>query len=168
MEKILTTEQALNELRLQVKDSTILDIVSPLFEILHYEDSYYPNRVSEEGEYTQLLWQTGERARGNYEQICLTLAKASLSMTIALDHRHDTRFKGVPTLPGAAINTQSRSSMILDSRAHIFSETNPTNGVLLSTQYDQEAISAFTPELNHSLAVMGLYGYDKGMRLKVS
>lgn len=168
MEKTLTTEQALNELRLQVKDSPILDIVSPLFETLDYENSYYPNRVSDNGEYTQLLWQTGEMARGNYEQICLTLAKASLSMTIALDHRHDTGFRGVPKLPGTDINTQSRSSMILNSNAHILSETNLTNGVLLSTQYNQEAISSFTPELNHSLVVMGLYGYDKGMRLKVS
>lgn len=169
MEKVLTTEQALNELRSQVEDSPILDIVSPLFETLENENSYYPNRVSEKDQYTQLFWQTGELANGNYELICLTLAKASLSMTIALNHRHDTQFKGVPMLSSSASNNaQTRLSMIVDSRAHILFETNPIRGVPVSTRYDEEAIASFTPELNHSLAVMGLYGYDKGMRLKVS
>lgn len=149
MEKMLTTQQALNKLRLQALDSPVLPIVTPLFTTLDYRDEYYPNRVSESDGYTQLFWKTGEQRYDNIEQVCLTLSRATLSMTIALS------------------NTQSSSSMIIDADHHILHETNQINGVLLGTHYDHEAISRFTPKLTHSLAAIGLYGYGQDMQRQV-
>lgn len=150
MEKMLTTQQALNKLRLQALDSPVLPIVTPLFDTLDYRDDYYPNRVSESDGYTQLLWKTGEQRNSNFEQVCLTLSRATLSMTIAL------------------ANIRNSSSMIIDADHHVLHETNRINGVLLGTHYDHEAISRFKPKLAHSLAAIGLYGYGQDMQREVS
>jgi hypothetical protein len=167
MENILTTQQALDTLRSQAEDSPILPIVVPLFNTLNYHDEYYPNRVSENDGYTQLLWKTGEQRYGNLEQVCLTLSRATLSMTIALSYSHDIDYDGIPKIHGSALNVQSSSSMVIDANSHTLHETNKINGVLLGTHYNHEAISRFTPKLTHHLAILGLYGYGQDIQLEV-
>lgn len=168
MEKTPTTQQALSELRLQARDSSILSTVLPLFNTLNYRDEYYPDRVSEQNEYTQLLWKKGELQKSEFEQICLTLSKATLSMTIALNHRHDSTSDGTPTLPRSVVAPRSNSSLVISTGSCELYETNPTNGVLLGNHYDIEAISRFRPELTHTLAIIGLYGYGQDMQREVS
>jgi len=167
MEKKLTTQQAVDELHSKAEGSTILATIVPLFNTLNYQDEYYPNRVSEHNDYTQLLWKKGELQTGEFEQICLTLCKASLSMTIALSHRHDSKTDGVPILPNSSLNARISSSMLIDTQTHALYETNPINAVLLDSQYGNEAINRFTPQLTHSLAVIGLYGYGQDMQREV-
>lgn len=162
MEKKLTTQQALDELHSKAEGSTILATIVPLFNTLNYQDEYYPNRVSEHNDYTQLLWKKGELQTGEFEQICLTLSKASLSMTIALNHRHNTKTEGVPILPGSALNTRSSSSMLIDSNSQTRYETNPTNGVWVTLDGDRNPLDVFSSDLEHTLAVIGLnqFGQD--------
>ena len=158
---MLTTQQALNKLRLQASDSPILPIIAPLFNTLDYQDEYSPNRVSENDGYTQLLWETEVSRCGNLEQICLTLSRATLSMTVALSHRHNNTFNSLPAIHDSALNTRRSSSLIMNADSHMLYETNQINGVLLGTYYDNEAISRFTPELTHCLAAIGLHGYGQ-------
>jgi hypothetical protein len=168
MESLPETQQTLNELRSRDNNSSILSIVAPLFETVQYNDAYSPQRISQHKEGLQLLWQIGERQSDNYEQICLTLSRKTLSLTVALDHRHNLSVSEVPVLPRSTLEIPSRSTIIINPQAQMLSETHRFNSVLLGTFYNEEAIARFTPELTHSLAVIGLYGYGQETEREVS
>jgi len=168
MEQKISAKQVLDQLCLQAEGSPILPIVAPLFETLNHQSDYYPNRVSEDGNYTQLFWNRGELRSGEFEAICLTLSRETLSLTVALDHRHGSRQSDIPVIPRPGLETPSRSSMYIDAYSHTLYETNPINAVLLGRHYEQEAITRFTPELTHALAILGLYGYGQAEQREVS
>ena len=168
MEQITQTQETLNKLRLQAENSPILPIITSLFETLHYRDEYYPDRVTEHNGDAQLLWETGEPRSNNFERLCLTLSKRTLSLTIALDHRHVNSSLEVPVIPRSSLETPMRTSMVINSQTHYLYETNRNNGVLSGTHYEDEAITRFTPELTHTLAFMGLYGYGQDAQQEVS
>jgi len=167
MEHITQTQQTLDRLRLRAEESPILPIVLPLFETLHYQDDYYPSRVTEYNGDAQLLWETGELNSSNFERLCLTLSKQTLSLTIALDHRHTTDSLEIPVIPRTRFETAMRSSMVIGADSHSLYETNRNNGVLRGVHYENEAINRFTPELTHTLAFIGLYGYGQNSEQEV-
>ena len=167
MEQTTQTQQTLDTLRLRVEGSPILSIVLPLFETLNYQDEYYPNRATEHNGDAQLLWETVESQGGEFERLCLTLSKRTLSLTIALDHRHSHSSLDIPVIPRSKYETPIRTTMVIDTRTHSLYETMKNNGVLSGVYYENEAITRFTPELSHSLAVLSLYGYGQDIQQEV-
>ena len=167
MEQITQTQQTLDRLRLRAEESPILPIILPLFETLNYQDDYYPSRVTEHNGDAQLLWETGEPHSSNFERLCLTLSKRTLSLTIALDHHHATNSLEIPVIPRSRFETAVRSSMVINTQSHSLYETSRNNGVLSGIHYENEAIDRFTPKLTHTLAFIGLYGYGQNIQQEV-
>jgi|GEM_PF-6279506 len=168
MEHVTQTQQTLNELRLRVNNSLILPMVTPLFEILDSQEFNYPNRITERNGNAQLFWEAGEVQRNNFERICLTLSKATLSLTIALEHSHSQVSGNTPIIPITTSEMPGRSTMVIDANSHVLFESNRSNGVLLGTHYDNEAIARFTSILTHSLGVIGLSIHSQGIEQEVS
>jgi len=168
MEQLTQTQQTLNELRLHVNDSLILPMVTPLFDTLTNQSFNNPHRVSEHKGDAQLFWEVKEAQTNNFERICLTLSRATLSLTIALEHNHGNPSKNAPVIPISTGEMPGRSTMVIDAHSHILFESNRSNGVLLGTHYDNEATARFTPVLHHTLGVISLNNYNQGSQQEVS
>ena len=160
MEPIPQTQQMLEELKLSVGNSATLDMVTPLFDTLHLNDGdpHYPKRISIQKDHSQLLWEKGEWKSSNFDRLCLSLSRQTLSLTSALDHHHKP-VDDIPSIPRATQEPATRSTLVINPQSHILFETHRYNGVMLANLYEEDAVNKFTPALVHTLAVMGLYGY---------
>ena len=168
MEHVTQTQQTLDTLLLHVEDSPILPIVIPLFDTLNYQDEYYPNRVTERDGDAQLFWEIGELPNYNFERLCLTLSKHTLSLTIALDLQPINRRNDIPVIPYNQVKTPMRSTLVINTNGHALYESTRHNGVLTDNLYGDEAIAHFTPKLTHTLASLGLYNFEQNMQQEVS
>jgi hypothetical protein len=168
MERVTQTQQTLDRLCLQVGDSSILPVVLPLFETLNYQDDYYPNRTTERNGDAQLFWELREVSNNNFERLCLTLSKHTLSLTIALDHQRSSSYADLPVIHTIRTKAPLRSTMLIDTHGHTLYESNPHNGVLVGTHYNNEAITQFAPKLAHTMTALGLYEYGQNVQQEVS
>jgi len=168
MERVPQTQQTLDRLCLQVGDSSILPVVLPLFETLNYQDEYYPNRATERNGDAQLFWEVREGANNNFERLCLTLSKHTLSLTIALDHQRSNSYADLPVIHTFRTEAPLRSTMLIDAHGHTLYESKPNNGVLADISYNNEAVTRFAPKLANTMAALGLYGYGQNIQQEVS
>jgi len=151
MEQTVQTQQALEKLRSQAEGSPILPIVIPLF----FTPNQQPKRASERNGDAQVFWEVGEEPN-NFERLCLTLSRRTLSLTVALEHQH-LHNQPALRLGTNEHETAARTSMVINSQTHALYQSNRGNGVLMEPRYDQQAIGRFMPELTHTLATIGLY-----------
>ncbi|MFZ1301921.1 MAG: hypothetical protein WAQ27_05125 [Candidatus Microsaccharimonas sp.] len=164
MEPVPNNTNIVDQLYSEIPHSPILLNLVPAFEAAANRP-YELQRHTDSNEGIQLLWQQGEHRWTHFEQLCLTLSRQSLSLTIAIDHHHNDG--DISYLQEQDRNHLIRSTMVITPSKHSLYETHRFNGLMTGIYENEEAISKFTPKLFHTLGSFGLLNTDSEA-LKVS
>ncbi len=143
MERHPNTPAMVEAFRLASRTSPFLPKLLPLLEL--NEDIPVLRRISQSPEGLQILMNNGADHQSDYAQLCLTLTRRSLALTVATDYNL-----------GKRTNNISRSTLVIESKKHTDHVMHKFNGVTLGTYYDKDAIERFTPELEKTLRPLGL------------
>lgn len=110
-------------------------------------------RISDGPEYLQMLWQRELEQDAAFAQLCLTLSKKTLSLTVATNFNSENKAEST-----------TRSSLVIEGISHTLHTTNKYSAFSLARVYGEDAVAQFRPVLDHTFTRLGLNQSEEALR----
>lgn len=143
MESFANKHDVIRAFNLQSRTSELLPEVLPMLEA--DENWEHLQRITDNKEGLQLLWQKGLEREPKYARLCLTLSRTSLSLTVATDYK-----------TGSEVPQTSRSTLVIEPTSHITLHTVHRYSMhSLGIAEGTEVIHDFRTEFDNTLVGLG-------------